>query len=339
MLLFARSVTQALENILINFINSDLQVDPALKRFTWTFVLALLAVSPLAASDAAKSPAEPDAAAFERALQDAREDASLPFGLEVACRDEARHRAARVYPGGAGAWDNSMQIRVDEAVRNGLIDDLLGAGFARFEPRYGGQDKPSKAEAAMRILCQIRATAGELEKYSVQAAYGEQSAAFARLAAALLDRLEPLADGGVKVGSLEQALGMLARGELAPELLVVRLVRLPPRDDGRKSGVIARLDGLDASRQPYRPGQANGPRQPARLSAGAVTRIAEAAAAAGFVALPVNVSGAGYTELELAVLGHRKTVIARESMRAAAGEESARFERLARAILSELGSD
>jgi len=182
--------------------------------------------------------ADTDPEALERALGAAQSDAGAAFGLDVACRDEGRHRAARVYPAGVGVWDRTVQVTIDAATRQALIGGLLEAGFARFESRYGGQDKPEKAEAPLRILCRITVQAGGLEKMSVQAAYGEQSAAFMQLATALLDRLEPLAAEGVTAGNLEEALGMLARGALAPETLVLRLLRLPPGSQGEASGEI-----------------------------------------------------------------------------------------------------
>lgn len=280
-----------------------------------------------------------DAEALERALIAAREDTATPFALDVACREETRHRSARIFSSGAGAWDRTVQVRIDDAVRNALIDDLLEAGFARFEPRYGGQDKPEKAEAPLRILCRIKAQVDGLEKMSVQAAYGEQSAVFMRLASTLLDRLEPLAADGISAGGLDEALAMLARGELAPETLSLRLVRLPPKTSEAAAGAIVRFDGLRHSRQPYDPGQAIGPVQSIRASPETAARIAAAAATAGFSSLPVNVAGTGYTELELEVLGHARTVIAREFTRAAAGDESARFERLVETILSELDAE
>ena len=304
--------------------------------------MALLTAPLTAAAEGLAEQGNPDPAVFERALESARQDASVPFGLVVSCRDEARFRAARVYPGGAGAWGNAVQIRVDRSIRDGLIADLLSAGFPRFEPRYGGQDKPAQAEAAMRILCQIRATAGDVEKYSVQAAYGEQSAAFARLAAALLDRLEPLAADGIGADDLGQALAMLARGALAPELLTVRLVRLPPGGGAAEAGVIVRLEGLRSSRQSYRPGRSNAASQSAAASPETVQRIAGAAVAAGFASLPVNLPGTGYTELEVEVLAHAKTVIARDFTRAAPGatqEAADRFAELVGVIRSGLGAN
>lgn len=277
-----------------------------------------------------------DPESFERALSAARVDTSVPFGLEAACRDEGRHRVALVFPSGVGVWDRTVEVRVDGSIRKALIDDLLDAGFARFESRYGGQDKPEKAEAPLRILCRITVEAGGLAKTSVQALYGEQSAALAALAGSLLDRLEPLAAEGVTAGNLEEALGMLARGALAPETLVLRLLRLPPGSQGEASGEIVRLDGLRGSRQAYSPGRVVDAPQAAPTSPAAAARIAVAAAEAGFTTLPVNVFGTGYTELEIEVLGHARTVIARDFMRAAAGDESARFERLVEAIVSEL---
>lgn len=297
-----------------------------------SLMFAAAAVSVHAAGDK-------ESEAIERALEAARADAGVPFGLDVACRDGDRHRAARVYPGGVGAWDRTVQVRVDEAIREALVGDLLDAGFARFEPRYGGQDKPEKAEAPLRILCRITVRAGGLEKMSVQAAYGEQSAVFMRLATTLLDRLEPLAADGVTAPGLDEALGMLARGELAPEMLSLRLLRLPAGSGDEAPGAIVRLDGLRRSQQPYQPGKTIGSANFSEASPESAARIAAEASSSGFASLPVNVAGTGYTELEIEALGHSKTVIARDFTRAAAGAESARFEQLVEVVLSELGTE
>jgi hypothetical protein len=160
----------------------------------------------------------------------------------------------------------------------------------------------------------------------VQLADGEQSHALAGLAATLLDRIEPLAASGTGADSMEDGLQKVASGALAPEVLTVRLVRITAKSDDA-DGDIARVDSARWSWQAYRPGKAVGAADWKPLPADFARVFANAAVAAQFWALPVNVPGKEHREIEIRVLDHRKTVISRAFTRIEPGTMTAEKER------------
>lgn len=278
------------------------------------------------------------AAALSLAIQDVLHDPQTPYHLEVDCTDDEAIRSLKVFRGEVAIWNRERQIMLEAVERKVLLTMLLDAGFSNFEARYGGRPKAEKEEAALRVSCRINLAVSELKKTSVQLYEGEQSAALLGLAAMLLDWIEPLAAGGVTATDIGDGLIKLADGKLAPETLELRLLRLPA-DVAVETGVILRILGGDISRQNYAPGRVVEPPDWSRITSCRLSRVVAALRDAGFRELPINLTGKGVAELEVGVLGHRKTVIARPRLNAAAQIPARdRFEQLV-AELDRAGAD
>ncbi len=276
--------------------------------------------------------AEP--ASLTAALEDARTNPEKPFELRVDCTDQDGRRSLQVIQGTVAVWGNERQLLLTDDDRGKLLDTLIDAGFAGFEARYGETRKAEKQEAPLRVSCRVRVVLDGLEKSSVQVMDGEQSDELLGLARDLLDLVEPLADAGVTADSIEDGLGKLAAGALAPEVLELRMVRLP--DAGTDpGGWILRIAGGQVSHQPYTPGSVVGYTETRDLSAEEVRGIVAALRESEFSTLPINVRATGLIEIELGVLGRRKTVAGRPTFRAASTEAEARFKRLVE-ILAEV---
>lgn len=276
-----------------------------------------------------------DAAAFDKALEKAAGDASVPFGFSIHCREEDGIRSARLYPGGVAVWGGKLQIRVGSDLRRLLLNDLQSSGFSSFAPRYGGKSEAERSAGPLRVSCRVEAAVDGLQKESVQLADGEQSPALAGLAASLLDRLEPLASGGVGADSLEDGLEKVAVGALAPDILSVRLVRMPEKSSDA-DGDIVRIDSARWSWQAYRPGKAGAASDWNPLPAGFASEFADVVVRAQFWTLPVNVPGTGHSEIELRLLDHRKTVVSRAFTRIEPGSMTTEKERFD-AVVSAIG--
>ena len=258
------------------------------------------------------------------ALAAARADASIPFNLRVDCTDRDSRRSLAVIRGDVAIWGNERQVRLAAKDRGELIDLLLKADFANFEPRYGETPKADKQEAPLKVSCRIHVALQEVEKTSVQLLDGEQSEQLLGLARQLLDRIEPLAAGGVTVATLEDGLSKLADGDLAAEVLDLRLVTLP--DAGSAGpGAIVRIEAGRMSRQDYAPGKAVGAVHTRDLAQCQLQDIISALYDARLWELPVNVYADAVTEFEVRVLSHRKTVIARPSFKAASANQQTAF--------------
>jgi hypothetical protein len=257
-------------------------------------------------------------AAIERESQ----AVSPAYSLEVYCAGDHGIRALTVFQGGVGIWDGERQLELPPELRREQLRALLHAGFAEFDALYGGKSKPEKAEAPLRVSCRIALQIGELQQRSAQAVDGEQHAPLLELADALLDLAEPLVPAGLSAENLDHALSLLAEERLAPEVLSLRLLRLPMGGSG-KPGQIIRIKGGEGSRQSYAPGLALGSPLQVSLMPETVARIARAAHESGFATWPINLPGEGITELQISVLGHDRTVTARAYSRAGTDDLSA----------------
>ena len=286
-------------------------------RFLLTFLV--LATS-LPVSVAAASDASALAASIEAELA----AAATSFRLDVDCTDADAHRSLKVFKGTVAIWNRDRQILLSQEDSAELLGMLLDADFASFDARYGGRQKSDKEEAPLRVSCRIYLRLRDLEKSSVQLLDGEQSDALLGLAGQLLDRVEKHAEHGITASSLQDGLVKLANEVLAPEVLSLRLLWLPADGDDR-SGYIFRVEGGDVSRQSYVPGESIGTEEKKRLKSCEAGKLIRVLNETRVWDLPTNVRQAGSTELDISVLGRRKSVIGRSSFRATDDEARAAF--------------
>jgi hypothetical protein len=259
--------------------------------------------------------------------------AELPeafFRLDVLCPDPQIVRELQLLPGGVAIWNRRTQLRVPPAVRSELLAEILRGGFFALEPRYGGREDPGRPEAALRVTCRVNIELDGLERSSVQLAEGRQSAELAALANALLDRVQPLVASGVTPDDLNDGLDRLTTGELVPELLWLRWVQLPLSSD-EDPGAILRIVEGNVSRRPYTPGREIGEIEERSLEDEQIQALARELGRLDFQGLPVNLWFDPPMEIEIGILGHRKTVLARpfRNLESDRDEQAqARFERL-----------
>jgi hypothetical protein len=279
------------------------------------------------------------ASPLEAALKRARQSPEIPFRLGVLCSNREAVRRMEVYAGGTAVWAGRVQVALPREVRSALLDELLARRFDALRPSYGGKPAPVAPTASLRVTCRVVLAVEGVEKSSVQLAYGEQSAELAALANALLDRVQPLAARGTTARDLADGLAKIAEGTLAPELLAIRFLELPP-DTPATAGSIVRLEERRLSRRDYAPGREIGAETTRELPAERVRELAATLRQAGFDGLPLNLSAESQIEVEVALLEHRKTVLARQFGRLApapAPDARARFEQVLSALRA-LGS-
>jgi len=276
---------------------------------------------------------EPASAALAEAIAAAREGGG-PFRLRVDSLSAAGVRSLELFPSGVGIWNGRLQLRPDAALRRALLGALIEGGFPELAATYGGRLGGSQEGAALRVIRRIELELGGLAKSSVQLAEGEQSAALERLAETLLDLAATLVPEGVGADDLSDGLAKLAAGNLAPESFTLRFVELPPPGSG-EAGSILRIAAGIATRQLYAPGREIGVPVPLALDAESWAGLLEAFRTAELANLPLNLWAEGQLELEVAVLEHRRTIVARPFSRlspADRGPAQLHFEALAAAL-------
>ena len=144
-------------------------------------------------------------------------------------------------------------------------------------------------------------------------------------------RLAESFETAVRMGD---GLAKVAAGTLAPETFGLRFVQLPEPSSGGTGSILRVEDGV-ISRQPYAPGRSVGEAVTVDLEGGDFTALVSAIRQADPETLPVNLWSEAYLEIEVRVLQHRRSIMARPFSRLSGqkgGEPQQRFDRLVAAL-------
>ncbi len=297
------------------------------------FLLLILLCGAAHASTGGDAGKAPTATDLGQAIEQARTQADIPFTLEVHCTDKQARRALRIYPDGVATWNHELQLRPSRALRAELLGLLLQYDFPSFAESYGETGESDLMDGALRVSCRVFLAIDGLRKSSVQFYDGPQEAKLLGLAGALLDRLQPLTAAGTRVRSLADGIAKLASGKLDPQLMTLRYVVLPRR--GGQPGSIVRVGDGRLSRQGYAPGREIGDISEAPMPACRIHQLLSILEAADIPGLPLNLWFEDRIQLEVAVLNHRKTIVARPFARLKASRSSPAQQRFA-ALLGKL---
>lgn len=291
-------------------------------------VSALFLGALLANRDARAEP-DPEAdSALKTALVEAR-DRGREFHLRVRCASDKGARRLQLFPDGIAIWENRAELFVEAEERRELAGILLDKGFTDLEAEYGGKIKATRQQAPLRVSCLVEFDVNGVRKRSQQYVDGFQSQALRELANALLDRVAPLVDArGTEASSLTDGLEKLATEQLSSHAFYLRLLELPA---DRRDGSVMEIQGDSVSIRTYSQGSDVGDRETFDIQRSGTERIAKVLHRSGIESMPVNLWAQGLVELEVRILGHRKTTIARDFMRMTPdgpGEAQKRFNRL-----------
>jgi hypothetical protein len=307
----------------------------------WLFPIAMVLTLALSGCSGAPRPAagaesragatgksEDGAGGLERALGEAlnRRDWN-DLRIDTECRTEEGLRSATVFGSGVGIWNRERQLVLPRESVLALLRELAASGFPRMPETYG------EGEGEVELICRIRLDLDGASKQVHQLAEGPQSPALKRLTGRILEAAEKAGRSGPGASSLTDGLEKIARGELAPELLMVYVVR-QSEAPGAVAGWELGLEGSKASLLRYPLAE---DAQPAtlHLEAGQIADLAADLAAARLEELPVNLWAPEYTDLTVTVLNRKRSFQARQfagMTPTTHGEAQQRFERLWEAL-------
>lgn len=269
-------------------------------------------------------PAAETSGALARALEDRLAGrSSLPVRIAAECLDEAGFRAVEIFDDGVAIWDRRAQFTLSDAEIHSLLEAFKRADFAHLEELYGGSKGPepeppaviheTPPSSAVRIVCRVALTVGEVVKQSAQRQRGEQSEALRALATEILDACEGPARQGITAADLTDGLRKVARGELAPQTLSVLAHRKPePAGAGEDSGWLLRLEGRRAKLRRYDDGGELLDAAALELDPGSLAELAARLADQSLEDLPGNLWAGDYIDLSVRVLDREKRIQARQ---------------------------
>ena len=267
-------------------------------------------------------------AALERALGDAlKRQAWSDLRIDTECRTEDGLRSATVFGSGVGVWNRERQITLPREEVVALLQELAASRFPRMRETYG------EGEEEVQLICRVRLDLDGLSKQVLQLATGPASPELMRLAGRILEVAEEAGRDGPGASSLSDGLEKIAHGELAPELLTLYVLR-QSEAPGSTAGWKLALQGGQAilQRDPAPDGEE--PRT-LRLGAAEIAGLAGQLAAVRLEELPVNLWAPEYTDIEIRVLGGKRSFQARRfagMTPATHGEAQQRFDRLWEAL-------
>jgi hypothetical protein len=245
--------------------------------------------------------------------------------FETQCVEGGRFVHARAYGNGVVIWDDMRQATVAREQVILLLKMFDREGFAAMPASFGGNEDLG-ARMAPKMTCRVRFSAGGAAKDVIQLEKGEQSAALARLAHAIVDAARAATRGVEPIASLQDGLARIAAGELAVETMRITL-RVGTGTRGRETnsrGWVFRIDGRDAEIDP------DGEQKTTwQLDEASIRNAARALADGSFPSFPMNLAAAEYVDLTVTVLEHEHSVQARQFAQRTAPDPAIqeRFER------------
>jgi hypothetical protein len=250
--------------------------------------------------------------------------------IDTECRTDAGLRSATVFGSGVGIWNRERQFVLPRARVLALLRELKAAGFTRLPQT--NRESPVK-EMALELICRLRLDLDGASRQVHQVSKGRPFPELRPLAGRILEVAEAAGRSGPGASSLTEGLEKIARGELAPELLVLSVLR---QGEGAASaqGWALVLEGSKAILQRNPAAGGEEPRA-VRLLPTEVAELAGRLAAARLTELPANLWASEYTDLEVRVLNRQRSLQARQFAGMTAtthGEAQQRFDRLWEAL-------
>lgn len=257
--------------------------------------------------------------------------------IDVSCQSNAGYRSVHVFGRGVGIWNRKRQFNLDSDRIIAMLEIFQKAGFGELLEVYGGGDDPQREPSAVKIICSVGLTVGNLTKYVLQREKGRQSKELKELANGILEICEKLARSGTAVATLGEGLSKIAQRQLAPETLEL-LVHRKIQDGTQEYGVdgwLMRIEGRHATTQTLTKGE--GYTDPLRLelTQEALSELAQVLLNHDVQDLPVNLYAPHYTDLVVQVLDREKNVQARQfsgMLPTTHGERQTHFENIYQAL-------
>jgi hypothetical protein len=277
-------------------------------------------VAPLTLGAEAAAQPRPVGEPLPSESQDVEADAAMAGALERAlserwsevrvraeCRLDGEMQAVELFGSGVGIWNGEVQIRVERAEIDDHLKAVRESGFAAWPTRFGGKPKEIPVpNQPPRVTCRVEVEVDGARKQVVQFQRGEQSEGLKALAQRLLVAGRERARSGMTAADLNDGLGKVATGVLAPETFSLVVNRRAGTGGGEGENWLLRIDGRQGSSR-------EGPARTVEreLDADELSALARVLAEADLPRLPTNLYADQYTDVVVKVLNRRVQVNAR----------------------------
>lgn len=316
-----------------------------LTRF-WSVALPAVLLGSLAAAGGAEP--QTDSRKLAEAIVQASSEPSARAGMQLfaECLSDSAMRSLSVYGDGTGIWDNRRQFELTPEQLGSLLQALQEADFASMKEVYGGKEaggdpkappKKPAADFVIQVTCRVEVTLGRLSKRVVQRVKGKQSQEFKKLANQLFEICRKPSRQGIEASGLNDGLSKLAGDQLKPQSWQLMMHRRPDERSALEGniGFLLRIAGDTVTSRNFDPAAGYTDPLELHLSESDLQQLARRLAELDPDGLPVNLYARDYTDLNIRLLNHRKSVQARQfaGMTAAAhGQAQKNFDAIYEAL-------
>jgi len=265
---------------------------------------------------AASGAADPPAASLEKSLEEMRKDTEARNALRIVVEGRLGHGLTRltIYGRGIGIWNGEHQFALKSKQVREAIDLLIEAKFTGMPQRFAFKDEKDERPMPIELVRVVTVTNGRVSKTVLQDDRGPLSKSFESLVENLVALCREPAVEGISASSLEDGLEKIAKGQLAPETLVINLnapeLRYLESQEGQGWMLTLQHATLSLRSQVLDKGvQELGERV---LPSREIENLAGALLDAGVSELPPQVNTSGYAQLTIRVLDQQVRTMARE---------------------------
>lgn len=278
-------------------------------------VVSMLVVA-CALPAAANGAVDSSAVSLEKSLEMMRKDTEARSAFRVVIEGrlgQDLHRLV-IYGRGIGIWNGKRQFVLESKKVREAIDLLLEAKFAGMPERFAFKEEKDERPMPVGLVRVVTVTTGSTSKMVLQDDRGPLSKTFESLVENLVALCEEPAAEGISASSLEEGLKKIAKGQLAPETLLINVNAPQLRSLKTQEGQGWLLDlqhGILSLRSNVLDEGVRGIAERA-LSLREVEKLAGSLLEAGASELPPQINTSGHTQLTIRVLDQKVRTMARE---------------------------
>ena len=265
---------------------------------------------------AAGGVADPSAVSLEENLKMMRTDTEARSALRIVIEGrlgQGLHRLT-IYGRGIGIWNGKRQFALESKKVREAVDLLLEAKFTRMPERFAFKEEKDERPMPVELVRVVTVTVAGISKTVLQDDRGPLSKTFESLVEDLVALCQEPAAEGISASSLEDGLEKVAKGQLAPETLLINVNAPQLRSFESQEGQGWLLNLQHATLSLRSQVLDVGVREVGErvLPPREVEKLAGALLKAGVSELPSQVNTTGYTQFTIRVLDQQVRIMARE---------------------------
>jgi hypothetical protein len=162
--------------------------------------------------------------------------------IEASWQLEKGNRSVHIWGSGLGIWEKRVQFRLSRAQVLEVLKILLDAKVGTI-PQPGIKAAAPASKSPIQLRGELIVVAGDVRMHRQQLTRGEQSEALSRLVTRILEFSEKASADGIRASNLQDGLGKVADGTLAPQTFTAAVRRQTTASQPEGDSYHLRMEG------------------------------------------------------------------------------------------------